>query len=147
MLVLAIRKVGRKRLTEPVINPEIWQSIPDQQIGPAEGATEVEQDGASQKEPKVGQQNQTLVLLLIQRAERVEVVDATITVLATDALTFRLLMMVVVASDIHDEIQRPSEDLLGNEVSCGEDWSLFEKLVHLVHEPAHFRGMLIPRAW
>ena len=130
-----------------MVYPEIWQSIPDQQIGPAEGAAEVEQNGAGQKEPKVGQQDQTLVLLLVQRAERVKVVDTTIAVFATDALAFSLLMMVVVASDIHDEIQRPSKDLLSNEVSCGEDRSLFEKLVHFVHEPAHLRSMLIPSAW
>lgn len=108
-------------LTEPVVNPKIWQNIPHQQVGQAICLANEEERGAGEQQAKVGKQNQTLVPLLVQGTARVEVVDAAVTVLAANAFAFGLARMIVVASDVGDQVVRPSEQLLGDELSGGVD--------------------------
>ena len=91
---------AKANLTKPVVHPEIWQEIPDCQVRPAISPTNEEQNRPRNQETEIRQQDQMLILLLIERASRIEMVDATIAVLPTDALAFRLLVMVVVARNI-----------------------------------------------
>lgn len=66
-----------------------------------------------------------LILLLVERTPRIEMVDATIAILPVDTLALDLLMMVVMASYVGQKIRWPATNLLLNERSGGVDWSLF----------------------
>ena len=87
-----------------------------------------------------------LILPLVQRALRVEVVDTAITILLTDTLAFRLLLVIVVASHVCEQIHWPASKLLPDHVGCGVDWSLFEKLVHLMQNKAEPSGLVLTSA-
>ena len=87
------------------------------------------------------------VLFLIERTLRVEMVDAAVSILPANAFALRLLMVVVVAGQVCEQVSRPASNLLSDEQRSGEDRCLLQQLVHLVHEIAHSRGVLLASAW
>ena len=126
-----------------MIHPQIWQEIPDKQVAPTIRAANHEQDPADNQQSKIGQQNEMLVFLLVQRTSWIEMVDATIAILAANALALELPVVVVVACHVGNQVQWPSEQLLRHQVQCGVDWRLLEQLVHLMHDVAHPACMLL----
>lgn len=87
-----------------------------------------------------------LILLLVQGAGRVEVVDtAEEAVLLPLALALGLPLVVVVASDIGDEVHGPATELLHHRVDEGSDGGLLGQLIELVSQLADARSILISR--
>lgn len=84
-----------------------------------------------------------LVLLLVQRTAGEEVVHASVPVLLANSLTLGLLGVVVVASDILEEVHWPSTKLLNEERDGGVDWSLLHQLVHFVKHSTSASGVLL----
>jgi hypothetical protein len=125
--------VLRERLTEPVVDPEVWDTVPDKDVPGTKLLAEEVQDGSSDGETKIRQKDEVLVLSLIQRTLWVKVVDtATPSILPGLSLSFGLLVMSVMSSDVDDQIQRPSDQLLSNHMNSSPDWSLIHQLRHLM---------------
>lgn len=124
-----------------MIDPEIWQEIPNGQVRPAELLSEHKQDRGCDSQTKIRQEDQVLVLLLVKRALGVEVTDAEISVLPADALAFGLLMMMIMACHVRNQVPGPTDKLLTNEHDGGIQRSVFEQLMHLMHEVAHLSGV------
>src|ERR1700736_3288739 len=57
------------------------------------------------------------------------------------ATTFRLTLMVVMASSVSKQVQNPSSKLLTNQMGCGKDWSLLGQLRKLVDEFSNTTGI------
>ena len=130
-----------------MVHPEIRQDVPHQEIGPAVASPDQEEDRGGDQKAKIREKNEFLVLLLVQGTAGQEVVDATITILASCALALRLLLVVVVASHISEEVHRPAADLLGDQCGGGIDRGVLQQLVHLLEDIAHLRSMLVAGAW
>ena len=64
------------------------------------------------------------------------------TVLPALATTFRLALVVVVASAVGNQINEPSSKLCTNQVSRGHDRGFFHQLGHFVSVIANSRGIL-----
>lgn len=123
--------------TEPVVHPEIRNSVPHQEVGPAKPAAEEVETSADERETKVAEEDEMLILSLIQGGTRVKVVDtAKDAVLLTLTLALRLAGVVVVAGDVGDEIGGPAEELLGDQVDSRGDGGLLRQLGQLVGELA-----------
>lgn len=98
------------KLTEPVVHPQIGETVPDEQVEPAIfGANEV-QTKAGEEQTEVGQGNKLGITGLVQRAGGAEVVDtAEPAVGLTLAAALGLLLVVVVAGDVDHEVHGPAE--------------------------------------
>jgi hypothetical protein len=132
------------KLTEPVVHPQVRETVPDQQIQPAEVSADVVQGRAGEKETQVTQDNQLGVLGFVQRAGGVEVVDtAKPAVLLAHTAALRLLGVVVVTGDVVEQVHRPAEELLGQEVASSQDGSLLTQLTELVQGLADAGGVLL----
>lgn len=140
-------------LTEPVVHPKPWDTIPHRQIVETILAADQVEDRAGDQEAKVREQNQVLVSLLVQRRARHKVVDASEEAILSrlavlvEALAFGLSGMVVVSSHIGKEVQWPATQLARNDVACSVERSLLEELVHLVQQPPGPCSVLLARAW
>lgn len=122
-----------KMLTEPVVNPEPGNDVPNEDSLEAVDLANESEDGESDSETKVTEEDQLLVLALVERAVGKEVGDtATEAVVPAGTLALGLLVVVVVASDVEEEVHGPATDLLADHVESGVDGSLLKKLVHLV---------------
>lgn len=78
----------------------------------------------------------------------VEVVDTSEpTILLALASTFSLVLVVVVTSNIGDQIQWPACNLLSNQVKEGRNWSLFGQLMQFISKFADSRGVFISGLW
>lgn len=130
-----------------MIHPEIRHKVPDQKVCPSVRATDHEKDTADNGQAKIREQDEMLVLLLVQRAAREEVIDTAIAVLLADTLALWLLLVAVVSSHVPEQIHGPAEQLLGNEHGCSVDWGLLHQLVHLMQEGSGTSGVLFASAW
>lgn len=87
-----------------------------------------------------------LILLLVERAGRVEMVDAVEkAVLLALAFALGLPLMVVVACHIGHDVQRPASELLTDRVDEGGDWGLLGQLSELVGQLSDTRSIFISR--
>ena len=134
--MLVLLEMGEKcseMLTEPVVNPEPGNDVPNEDSLEAVDLANESEDGESDSETKVTEEDQLLVLALVERAVGKEVGDtATEAVVPAGTLALGLLVVVVVASDVEEEVHGPATDLLADHVESGVDGSLLKKLVHLV---------------
>ena len=123
---------------EPVVDPEVRKEVPDEKVLETEVLVDEVESSTGQSETDVREEDQLLVLALVQRAGRVEVVDTTEPAVAL-ALTLALGLLVVVdvASNVGDEVQRPAEELLENHVGSGSDGGLLHQLRKLVDSVAN----------
>lgn len=116
-----------------MVHPEVGDTVPDQQVEPAELGADGVQKGTGEEETEITQGNQLSVLGLVQRASGVEVVDTTepsVRLALTTALG--LLGVVVVASDVGAEVHKPAEQLLSDQVASSQDGGLLHELAELV---------------
>lgn len=90
---------------EPVVHPEVRDDVPDEEVVEAVLAADKVEDCAGDEETEVAEEDELFVLLLVQRAGGVEMVDtAEVAVLLTGTLALELLVVVVVASDVGGEV-------------------------------------------
>lgn len=140
-LILALQE---RELTEPVVNPQVWDTVPDQQVQPTVGSADIVQNGASDEKTEITQSNQLGISGLVQGAGRVEVVDTTEpTVGLTRTTALRLLGMVVVTGNIGDQIHGPAEQLLEKHVGGGQDGGLLHKLAQVMNGLADTGSILL----
>lgn len=129
-------------LTKPVVDPEIGKEVPDEHVLPAEILAKSEQDGSNNGEAKIAEKNELGILGLVKRRIRVEMIDtATEAILPVLAAAFRLTLVEVVTGDVGKQVQRPSDQLLADQVDHGSDGSLLGQLVKLVGESTDARGV------
>lgn len=129
---------------KPVVNPEIWDKVPDSHVVPAKLLAEQVQTSHGQTNANVAHDDKLSVAVLIERAAGVEVVDATtIAVLLTLTTTLTLALMVVVAGDIGHEIVGPANELLTDEHGESEERGLLGELRHLMNHLAEAGSMLL----
>lgn len=136
-LIMRKSRVGVLQIgdgNEPVVDPEVRDTIPDEEVEPAIVLTNIVQAGASDEETDITQYDQLGVLGLVQRAGWVEVVDTSeVTITLALSTSFRLTLVVVVASNVGEEIHWPSEELLQEKVPSGQDRGLLHKLTNLMN--------------
>ena len=126
-----------------MVHPQIREKIPDSQVGPPVLVPDKEKDTGGDCETHVAQQDQFGILCLIQRARRVEVVDAAEkAILLALATAFGLTLMVVVTGDVGGNVIRPANQLLADHVKSGVDGGLFRKLGKLMNIISHPRGKI-----
>ena len=137
-LGLVVRKSGVGVLQEgdgnqPVVHPQVRDTVPDEQVEPAELGADGVQEGTSEEETQVTQGNQLGVLGLVQGAGGVEVVDtAEPSVGLALAAALGLLGVVVVASNVGDQVHGPAEQLLEEQVGGSQDGGVLHELTDLV---------------
>jgi len=123
-----------------VVDPEVRNEVPDEHVDPAELVAEQVQDGTSDRDTEVTEQDQVLILALVQRAGWDEVVDtAAKTIVLANTLALGLLLVLVMASDVAENVCRPANKLLSDEVQKRGDWGILGELVELVGELAKTR--------
>ncbi|KAK5635523.1 hypothetical protein RRF57_011235 [Xylaria bambusicola] len=111
--------------------------VPHEKVGPAKVVAQIDKDRDGDGETKVAQKDQLGILGLVQRAARVEVVDAIEqAVLLALSSTLRLALVVVVASDVGQELLTEKHDE-------GHDWGLFAQLRKFVGQLAETGGLLL----
>lgn len=116
-----------------MVDPEVRDAVPHQKVQPAISGTDIVQERAGEQETNITQDNQLGILGLVQRARGVEVVDTTApAVLLALAATLGLLLVVVVASHVGDQVQQPAEQLLADHVGGSRNRSLLNELAELV---------------
>ena len=134
-------------LTEPVVDPEPGNPEPNGSVGPAKGVAEVDLDESAEGDAEIAEGDELRVLLLVQGAAGVEVVDAaTHAVLLALTASLALALVVVVAGDVGHEVVGPADELLPDEHGQGEDGSLLGQLGHLVQHAADLVGVLLTGA-
>ena len=100
-------------LTKPVIDPKIRHKIPNCKVGPAVVAANQVQRCRSNGQSKIAEKDQVGVLGLVQWASRVKVVNATEeSILLALATTLGLASVLIVSSNVTDEVHRPAAQLL-----------------------------------
>jgi hypothetical protein len=124
-------------LTEPVVNPEIRNYVPNEQAVPSPVLVHPVKGTESDRNAEIAEEDETLLLLLVQGAGRPEVVYATKeSVHRSFALTLRLSLVVVMASDIGEEVELPASKLLSDHVDERSHWGLLCQLVDLMQQTA-----------
>lgn len=137
-------ELQESELTEPVVNPQVWDTVPDQQVQPAVGGANIVQNGASDEKTEITQSNILGISGLVQGAGRVEVVDTTEPAVGlTDTTALGLLGMVVVTSDIGDQIHGPAKQLLEDHVGGSQNGSLLHKLTQVMDGLANTGSILL----
>lgn len=130
-----------------MVNPEVGKKVPDSHVIPAKLLAKEVQGSHGQTNADIAHNNELGITVLVERAAGIEVVDATpITVMLALATTLTLALMVVVASDVGDEVVGPADELLTNEHDESEDGGLLGQLRELVDHLAETRGLLLASA-
>lgn len=132
---------------EPVVDPEIWDKVPDGHVVETVGLGEYGESGDGDGDTKITQQNQFGILGFVKRTFWVEVTDGPEAVDFAFSATFRLTLMVVVSGDVHEQVQRPAGELLSNRVNKCCNWSFLCELVELVNEFSDASSIVLTSLW
>lgn len=130
-----------------MVDPEVWQEVPDQHVGPAELLDEQAEHSGGQTDTNVTEDNEPCILLLEKRAAGVEVADTTTeSIVLALATALTLALVVVVAGDIGQEVVGPADELLAEKHEESVDGSLLGQLRKLVNELAETGSLLLASA-
>ena len=133
-----------RELTEPVVHPEIRKTIPDQQVLPPIVGTDKVQNRTHNKKTEITQNNELGVLSLVQRARGVEMVHTTkVTICLALSSALRLVLVVVVTSDVGEEIHGPPEKLLQENGGGRENRGLLHQFTQFVDRLANARSIFV----
>ena len=128
-----------------MVDPQIWQEIPHEQIRHAVILSNPEEGAQGDKEPDIAKQDEFGVFCLIEGTRRVEVVDTSAkAVLFSFPAAFVLPLVEIMPANVGDQIGRPATNLLTDEVDGCGNGCLLGKFVHLMHEFAKVRSILLP---
>ena len=127
-----------------MVDPEIRNEVPHEQVGPAEVVAEVDESGDGNGETDVAQHDQLSILGLVERTAWVKVVDTVEeTVLLALSATLELALVVVMASDIGQEVVGPANQLLTKKHDQGYNGGLLAELGQLMGQLAEARSLLL----
>lgn len=113
-----------------MVDPKVWQQVPHQQILETESLSDVGESSNGDGNTEIGEENQILVLVLVEWAGGDEVIDtATDSVLLSNTFTFKLTFVIVVSSNVGQDVHGPSNQLLSNKPSQTSDWGLLGELM------------------
>ncbi len=127
-----------------MVDPEVRNEVPHEEVGPAKVVAQIDEDGHGDGDADVAQDNQLGILGLVERAARVEVVDAgEPAVLLALAPALGLALVVVVAGDVGHKVVGPADQLLADEHDQGHDGGLLTQLGQLVGQLAEPGGLLL----
>jgi len=124
---------GLLLLTEPVVHPEVWQEIPNQEVGPTVVVAKVDEGRDGNSKTNVTEKNQLGILGFVQRAVGVEVIDTSEeAILLSLSTALNLSLMVVVACNIAQKVVGPTDQLLPEKHDEGDDWGLLAQFGQFV---------------
>lgn len=121
-----------------MVHPEIRQDVPDQEVGPAEVLADLVKGSSNDEQTEVTQENEVRVLGIVQWAARIEMVDATEeSIFVPLAATVALTLVLVVTSDVGQQVHGPAAKLLVEEVESGGQRRLLGQFVQLMNHLAN----------
>ena len=99
-----------RKLTEPMIHPQVWQDIPHSQISPAIGFANHGKCTESESEANVACEDELGIFSLVQWTCRIEVVDSSSkAVLLSFPTALLLAFMKIMSSNVERGIKDPAE--------------------------------------
>src|SRR5688572_21593664 len=120
-----------------MVHPEVRNNVPHSDVGPAKRVAGVVDSAESDEKTNVAEDDILGVLVIVEGAARVEVVHAAEeSVCLALAATLTLALVEVMASDVAEEVHRPAEKLLADEVDGCGNGGLLSELVKFVNELA-----------
>lgn len=127
-----------------MVDPKVGDKVPNGHVVEAELLDEEVQSGTHQTDTKVAQDDELSITVLVKRTAGVKVVDtATETVLLALAAALLLTLVVVVASNVGEEVVGPANELLENKHEQGESRSLLSEVSKLVGHLAETSSLLL----
>lgn len=127
-----------------MVHPQVRNSIPHQQIEPAESLADKVQQCQRPQQAQIAEHDQLGVLALEQRARGVEMVDTSKPAVALSAAAaLGLALVIVVARDVGKQVHGPAEQLLQDEVQRRLQRGLLHELSDLMHGFAQAAGVLL----
>ncbi len=139
---VGVLKIGNSN--EPVVDPQVWGKIPDSHIGETKLLAKENESSDHDSKTKIAQKNEFSVLGFEKRAGRVEMVDTSSeTIDLALSTSFTLALVVIVASHVTEQVQRPAEKLLTERVDNGGDRGFFSQFINLVDELADAGSILL----
>ncbi len=127
-----------------MVHPQVRNEVPDRQIGPSKILADQEEYTEDDCQTNIARKNQLGIFCLIQRARRIEMVDASPKpVLLANATTFFLARVAIVAGDVGTNVHDPAHQLLTNKSAGGRDWGLLKELGQLMYVVTHLGGILL----
>lgn len=127
---------------QPVVHPEVRNTVPHKQVHPAVLGADQVQNRSGDGKTEVTQKDELSILGLVQRARGVEVVDtAEVAVLLALAASLWLAFVVVVAGNVADKVHGPAEQLLQNNVDSSGNGGLLHQLVQVIDGLRDARGV------
>lgn len=135
-------------LTEPVVDPQIRNKIPNKHVVESIGSAKYDEHADSDGKAEITQQDKLSILSFVKRTRWVEVVDtAGKSIFLALATSLSLLLMVVVPGSVGEEIQNPSCKLLSNQMRCSENGCLLTQFRNFVCELTNTRGINVQSLW
>jgi len=128
-----------------VVHPKVRQEVPDQHVCPTESVAEISESRSSQADTQIAQENGLGILVLVQWAVWVEVVDTVeqaVRLAFTTALPLPLVE--VVAGHVRQKIIGPANKLLKYQHQEREGRRLLGQFRKLMHKLASTRSVLFP---
>lgn len=136
------------KLTQPVVHPEVRSQVPHEKVRESIRLADPEKNRSGDQKTQVAEEDQLGILCFVQGAVGIEMVDTTAkAILLADTTSFTLDLMLVVTSDIGQQVHGPASQLLGDQGVGGVERSLFGKFIKLVKQVAFPRGPLLPGGW
>jgi hypothetical protein len=87
--------------TKPVVDPDVWDEVPDKHVVESVCLAKDGQDGDTNGETKVAQENEFSILGFVQRAGRIEVIyTGEVTIDFPLATPFGLTLVVIVTCHV-----------------------------------------------
>jgi hypothetical protein len=131
-----------------VVYPEVWDKIPHKHVLESVSLAKFVENASSNGKTNITQQNELGILGFVQRTRWVEVVNAGgESIDLSFSTSLGLLLMIVVSSDVADEVHGPSEKLLTKRVDNGSDWSFLGQLMNLVSEFSNTACVVLASLW
>ena len=133
----------KRKLTKPVVHPEIRKEIPNSQVGPSKTFANVQQGPEYDCQTEVTRSDQFGIFCLIQWTGRVEVVHSSHkSIRFANAATLLLTEVVVVSGDVEVDVHDPPHELLADKCACCRDRSFLHELRKFVDIVARLGGIL-----
>lgn len=132
------------KLTQPVVHPKVRSQVPHEKVGEAIRLANPKEDRTRDQKTQIAEEDQLGILCFVQGAVGVEMVDTTAeAILLAHTTSFTLTLMLVVASDIGQQVHGPASQLLGDQGVGGVERSLFGKFIQLVKQIPSPRSPLL----